>query len=250
MRNLARTFLLCLGLAWSLVSPAAAPAVPEVEIDEVATGEGETAVAFSVVDVHYSGRLVNGDLFDSSVARGEPFRFTLGAGQVIPGWDLGIRGMQPGGKRILTIPPELAYGKRGAGGVIPPDATLVFDVELVAIVESPPFASIDNATLRSKRDAGIKIIDIRRPQEWAETGVVEGSVKATAFDASGRLLNSFVETLRQTVQPDEEFIVICRTGNRTAMLSNWLATRAGYAQVLNHGKGITDWIGAGLPVVR
>ncbi len=250
MRNLAKTLLLCLGLAWVSVSLAVAPTVPEVKIDEITTGEGEAAVAFSVIDVHYTGRLQSGEVFDSSIERGEPIRFTLGAGQVIPGWELGIRGMKPGGKRKLTIPPELAYGDRGAGGVIPPNATLMFDVELIAVVESPPFASIDNAALQAKREAGTKIIDIRRPEEWAETGVVEGSIKATAFDASGRFLKSFVDKLVKTVKPDEEFIVICRTGNRTAMLSNWLVTRAGYGKVLNHGNGITDWIGAGLPVIK
>ncbi len=250
MRNIARTLLFCLGLAWFSVLPAAEPVEPQVEIDQVATGEGSEAVAFSVIDVHYTGRLSDGTKFDSSIDRGEPIRFTLGAGQVIPGWDLGIRGMKPGGKRVLTIPPELAYGERGAGGVIPPNATLVFEVELAAIVEAPPFASIDNVELQAKLDDGITIIDIRRPEEWAETGVVEGSIKATAFDASGRFQQSFIDTLSKNVSPDEEFALICRTGNRTAMLSNWLATRGGYDKVLNVGDGITDWIGAGLPVTR
>ena len=82
---------------------------------------------FSVVDVHYTGRLDNGDVFDTSIPRGEPFRFTLGAGQVIPGWEMGILGMKAGGKRVLSIPPELAYGQRGAGNVIPPNASLTFE---------------------------------------------------------------------------------------------------------------------------
>lgn len=250
MQNLARTFLLCLGLAWFSVLPAAGPVEPQVKIDQVVTGKGSEAVAFSVIDVHYTGRLSDGKKFDSSIDRGEPIRFTLGAGQVIPGWDLGIRGMKPGGKRVLTIPPELAYGERGAGGVIPPNATLVFEVELVAVVEAPPFTSIDNTELQAKLDDGITIIDIRRPEEWAETGVVEGSIKATAFDASGRFQESFIDTLAKNVSPEEEFALICRTGNRTAMLSNWLATRGGYDKVLNVGDGIVDWIGAGLPVVR
>ncbi len=219
----------------------------DVKIDEIEVGQGLEASRFSVVDVHYTGKLEDGQVFDSSLERGEPFRFTLGAGQVIPGWDLGILGMKAGGKRLLEIPPELAYGQRGAGGVIPPNARLTFEVALLA-VEPPPFASIDNAELQAKLERGVKLIDIRRPEEWQQTGVVEGSIKATAFNANGQFLKSFVETLEQTVQPDEEFVVICRTGNRTAALSNWLATRGGYKNVLNHRDGITDWIAKGLPV--
>lgn len=243
-----RNILLCLGLA--LFAPllhAGHGGESQVKIDEIEVGDGLEALRFSTVDVHYTGRLEGGEVFDSSLERGEPFRFTLGAGQVIPGWDMGILGMKAGGKRMLTIPPELAYGQRGAGGVIPPNATLTFEVELVA-VEPPPFRSIDNAQLQSRLEQGIKLIDIRRPEEWQQTGVVEGSIKSTAFDADGRFLASFVEMLERTVQPDEEFVVICRTGNRTAALSNWLVTRGGYKNVLNHRDGITDWIGKGRQV--
>ena len=242
-----RKILLYLGLALFTPLLHASHGGPDVKIDEISVGEGLEALRFSVVDVHYTGRLDNGEVFDSSVERGEPFRFTLGAGQVIPGWDMGILGMKAGGKRVLEIPPELAYGQRGAGGVIPPNARLTFEVALLA-VESPPFASIDNAELKAKLERGVKLIDIRRPEEWRQTGVVEGSIKATAFDANGQFLQSFVDTLGVTVKPDEEFIVICRTGNRTATLSNWLVTRGGYKNVLNHQKGITDWISEGRAV--
>jgi FKBP-type peptidyl-prolyl cis-trans isomerase len=105
----------------------------ELIIEDLVAGSGDTAQPGQHVTVHYTGWLTNGQKFDSSVDRHDPFEFRLGVGQVIPGWDQGVAGMQVGGKRKLTIPPQLAYGTRGAGGVIPPNATLVFEVELLAV---------------------------------------------------------------------------------------------------------------------
>ena len=219
----------------------------DVAVQETKIGAGIEAESFSVVDVHYTGKLEDGTIFDSSAGREGPFRFTLGAGMVIPGWDMGIKGMKPGGKRVLTIPPELAYGKKGAGSVIPPNATLIFDVELIAVTP-PPFVSIGNSELASKLKNGVKLIDIRRAEEWKQTGVVDGSIKLTAFDGRGRFIKSFVDMLAKSVQPDEEFILICRTGNRTATLSNWLSTEGGYKNVVNVKDGIVSWIKEGQSV--
>jgi FKBP-type peptidyl-prolyl cis-trans isomerase FkpA len=100
---------------------------------DLVTGTGQTAVSGKVVRVHYTGWLTNGTKFDSSLDRNTPFEFPLGARRVIKGWDEGVEGMKVGGKRQLRIPPELGYGARGAGGRIPPGATLIFDVELLEV---------------------------------------------------------------------------------------------------------------------
>ena len=114
--------------------------VSELQKNDTVVGTGAEAQAGHTVSVHYTGWLYDagapdfkGRKFDSSVDRGQPFNFPLGGGRVIQGWDQGVAGMKVGGKRTLIIPPDLGYGARGAGGVIPPNATLVFDVELIAV---------------------------------------------------------------------------------------------------------------------
>ncbi len=108
-----------------------------LKIEEVVEGSGAAATTGQHVTVHYTGWLTDGVIkgrkFDSSKDRGDPFDFPLGAGHVIKGWDEGVQGMKVGGTRVLTVPPALGYGARGAGGVIPPNAILLFEVELLKV---------------------------------------------------------------------------------------------------------------------
>jgi FKBP-type peptidyl-prolyl cis-trans isomerase FkpA len=139
--------LLSLAAACSRETPrdataASSPPVTELQKTDIVKGAGEGISQGQVAVVHYTGWLYDptapdhkGREFDSSRKRGQPFRFAIGAGSVIQGWDEGVQGMQPGGQRQLVIPSRLAYGERGQGGVIPPDATLLFDVELLSIEE-------------------------------------------------------------------------------------------------------------------
>lgn len=121
----------------SSFTPAKAPPLPEppnkLELHDDAVGTGAEALTGKKIKVHYTGTLMNGAKFDSSRDRGEPFEFTLGTGQVIKGWDEGVKGMKVGGRRTLRIPPELGYGAAGSPPKIPGGAGLVFEVELVAV---------------------------------------------------------------------------------------------------------------------
>jgi FKBP-type peptidyl-prolyl cis-trans isomerase FkpA len=121
-------------------TPMAESGIRQLQKEDVKVGEGNEARSGRVVRVHYTGWLFDpaaankrGQKFDSSKDSNQPFEFTLGAREVIPGWDEGVAGMKVGGTRILTIPPDMGYGARGAGGVIPPNATLVFEVELLEV---------------------------------------------------------------------------------------------------------------------
>jgi FKBP-type peptidyl-prolyl cis-trans isomerase len=115
------------------VSGTPTAAASGLQIIEIEPGSGDEARSGQQVTVHYTGWLTDGTKFDSSRDRGDPFQFGLGKGQVIRGWDEGVAGMKVGGRRRLVIPPELGYGQRGAGGAIPPGATLLFNVELLGV---------------------------------------------------------------------------------------------------------------------
>jgi len=120
-------------------SPAPTPNVTELQVNDIAAGTGAEVKAGDEVSVHYTGTFLDGKKFDSSVDRGEPFSFIVGAGEVIKGWDEGLVGMKVGGKRELLIPADKAYGERGSPGAIPPNSALYFQIELLEIM--PPQGS-------------------------------------------------------------------------------------------------------------
>lgn len=127
---MARTFSIIL---FQYISARRAPKSSSMKIEKITSGDGASPKRGDTVTVHYTGWLTDGSKFDSSVDRDEPFAFVLGTGQVIQGWDQGVAGMRVGDKTRLTIPPGLAYGEQGYPGAIPPNATLIFEVELLSI---------------------------------------------------------------------------------------------------------------------
>lgn len=216
---------------------------------DMVPGTGATAVENAAVTVHYTGWLLDGTKFDSSHDRNQPLTFTLGAGRVIQGWDLGVVGMKVGGTRELVIPSKLAYGTRGAGGVIPPNAPLRFEVELIS-VSAPKFKAIGNDELKSLMKRGVTVLDIRRPEEWAETGTIEGVERLTAFDRNGQFVLGFPDALGKLIDKDAEVVLICRSGRRSLALARAMTDQAGYEKVYNHATGMNNWIEAGNPVEK
>ncbi|WP_259782942.1 FKBP-type peptidyl-prolyl cis-trans isomerase [Aestuariispira ectoiniformans] len=212
-----------------------------LQIKDIKTGDGKVAQLHSSVKVHYTGYLMDGTKFDSSVDRNQPFNFILGVGQVIPGWDKGVQGMRVGGKRELIIPPQLAYGPRGAGDAIPPNATLRFEVELLD-VSGPKYSNIDSAKAVELQSGGAKVVDIRTPDEWKKTGVIDGATLLQAFGRNGRILKDFPPSFEAAIAHGDDVIIVgSGDDQRAALLSLILVERAGYEKVYNLAGGVEEW---------
>ena len=248
--KLLRTGLAAIALVAFLGANAFAETAPgKMDMKDLVVGTGAEAINHAQVKVHYTGWLMDGTKFDSSKDRGDPFYFYLGNGEVIPGWDMGVKGMKVGGKRELIIPPALAYGERGAPGAIPPNSTLKFEVELLG-VKAPNYSNVGNGELKALLARGVPVVDIRRADEWKDTGVIEGSHLITAFGARGNFEQPFIPAFQKLVGEGDEVILICRTGSRSSVLSQALADRLGYKKIYNVTDGITKWIKDGEKVAK
>ena len=219
-------------------------------VETLQKGKGDLAIANQQISVHYEGKLTDGTVFDASRPRGQPFSFILGKGQVIKGWDLGVEGMAIGEIRRLTIPPELGYGATGVGGVIPPNSTLIFEVELLAVSRPLALGQMNSGELLEAQAQGAVIIDIRREDEWQKTGIIDGAKTITAFTKAGRLHEDFQQSFSSLAPSLKSPIVLyCRTGNRTTKLGNSLVRQLGYSNLSHLRNGITGWIKDGLKSV-
>lgn len=214
----------------------------DLKTETIIQGSGSKAELGMRVQVHYTGKLDDGTVFDSSVPRGEPFVFTLGQRQVIQGWEEGILGMLVGETRILTIPPALAYGSSGAGDIIPPNATLIFDVQLLAISWPPSLKELTTEQLLDAQKSGSVIIDIRSSNEWVETGIIADAETVTAFSADGKLHSDFRKKFFSLIKSkDTPIVLYCRSGNRSKRLGNVLVNQGNYTNVSHLSKGIIGW---------
>ena len=222
----------------------------ELEMETLTEGNGEIAEVGKRVSVHYEGRLEDGTVFDGSRPRGQAFSFTIGAGQVIQGWEQGVAGMKVGETRKLTIPPELGYGEAGAGGVIPPNATLVFEIELLDVTTPVTLGQATAEDLLKAQSDGVVVIDLRREEEWQDTGIIDGSAAVTAFTETGQVHPEFLTKFQELAPtPDTPVMLYCRTGNRTTSLGNALIDQLGFSDVSHLSTGIEGWLADGRETV-
>ena len=229
-----------------LISPLPALSNEQTETKIVEKKNDIIAQTGMQVAVHYQGRLEDGTVFDDSHKRGEPISFTLGKGQVIKGWDQGIAGMSVGEKRTLTIPPELGYGEQGAGDVIPPNATLIFDVELVSAMTPPMLHEASVADVKKAQADQMIIIDIREETEWRQTGLIEGATLITGFQGAGAVHPDFLAKFTSLIPAkDTPFVIYCHSAGRSAMLGRAIVEQLGYQQVSHLDGGIMAWLESG-----
>ena len=223
----------------------------ELQSEIITEGSGTVAETGNRVSVHYEGKLTNGEVFDASRPRGQAFSFTIGAGQVIRGWEEGVAGMKVGEVRRLTIPPELGYGAAGAGNVIPPNATLVFEIELLDVSTPVTLSQATPEDFEVAKSEGVVIIDIRLEQEWQETGIIEGAETITAFEANGGLHPEFQQKFMTVVpSPETPVFLYCHMGVRTTNLGKALVEQLGFLHVTHLTGGILSWKADGYETIN
>ena len=191
----------------------------EVQIINEIIGNGLEVKNHSKVSVHYIGKLEDNTVFDSSYNRGELFNFQIGARQVILGWETGLLGMKEGGKRTIFIPYELAYGESGAGNLIPPKSNLIFEIEVIKVIQ-PGYKEIDGYQLKLAITGDFKIIDIRNMDEIINSNKIPGAIQITAFDKNGNFFPNFFDKYKENVQIGEKVIFVSQNGDISSILAN------------------------------
>ena len=203
--------------------------------------QGLEIINHSKIEVHYLGKLEDGTKFDSSYDRGEPLSFQIGMKRVIEGWELGLMGMKVGGKRTLFIPSKLGYGQRGAGDLIPPNANLIFDVEIID-VQPPGYKTVLSSDIKELKKLNYTFIDIRIDKERLNTGMLDGSIPVTAFDEFGKFVPEFMQNLKSNVDLNDNIIFLSNDGEIASILANGFAEQLGVKNMNYLQGGIQELI--------
>ena len=221
----------------------------EIEIISDYPGKGPKIENHYKVAVHYRGFLEDGTEFDSSFKRNKPFVFQIGLRQVIQGWEIGLMNMRVGGKRKFRIPPKLAYGKNGSGKLIPPNANLIFEIEIIEI-QPPGYKTLTSDQLKIMQKKDLIVIDIRTEKEWGTTGIIKNSHKITAFNINGKFYSSFLQSYQAIANSTNKVIFISDKGDISSILANGFVEQLGYKNIFSLKGGIQEWIALGNPIVK
>ena len=215
----------------------------EIEIISDKPGDGKKIIHHSWVQIEYTGSFENGEVFDTNVGKNRPLVVQMGMKEVIPGFELGIIGTKKGTKRKIKIPAELAYGKKGGGDVIPPNTDLIFEFEIIDVLD-PHYKMINSDELIEKINGNAVALDIRLEDQW-EKGVIEGSFQETAFNKDGKFnvyLMDKVRALAGEESQNIEIVFISHDGETASILGNAFAEDLGFKNVSVLKGGVVQWL--------
>mgnify|MGYP003322555657 FL=1 len=215
----------------------------EIEIISDKPGDGKKIIHHSWVQIEYTGSFESGDVFDTNVGKNRPLVVQMGMKEVIPGFEQGIIGTTKGTKRKIKIPSELAYGKKGGGDVIPPNTDLIFEFEIIDVLD-PHYKMINSKELIDKINNNAVALDIRLENQW-DKGVIEGTFQETAFNKDGKFNVYIMDKVRALAAEESqniEIVFISHDGETAAILGNAFAEDLGFKNVSVLKGGILQWL--------
>ena len=215
----------------------------EIEIISEKPGDGKKIIHHSWVQIEYTGSFESGDVFDTNVGKNRPLVVQMGMKEVIPGFEQGIIGTTKGTKRKIKIPSELAYGKKGGGDVIPPNTDLIFEFEIIDVLD-PHYKMINSEELIDKINNNAVALDIRLENQW-DKGVIEGTFQETAFNKDGKFNVYIMDKVRALAAEESqniEIVFISHDGETAAILGNAFAEDLGFKNVSVLKGGILQWL--------
>jgi len=222
----------------------------EIEIISDKPGDGKKIIHHSWVQIEYTGSFESGEVFDTNIGKDRPLVVQMGMKEVIPGFEQGIIGTTKGTKRKIKIPAELAYGEKGGGDVIPPNTDLIFEFEIIDVLD-PHYKMIDSEELIEKINNNSVALDIRLESQW-ENGVIKGTFQETAFNKDGKFnvyLMDKVRALAAEESQNIDIVFISHDGETAAILGNAFAEDLGFKNVSVFKGGIVQWIKEGRKLV-
>ena len=215
----------------------------EIEIISDKPGDGKKIIYHSWVQIEYTGSFESGEVFDTNIGKDRPLVVQIGMKEVIPGFERGIIGTTKGTKRKIKIPAELAYGEKGGGDVIPPNTDLIFEFEIIDVLD-PHYKMINSDELIKKINENAVALDIRLENQW-DKGVIEGTFQETAFNKDGKFNVYIMDKVRALAAEESqniEIVFISHDGETAAILGNAFAEDLGFKNVSVLKGGILQWL--------